>query len=1153
MANPASSKEQQGGPHLKQLFKAADILLKPPKALPANPLELLPRLKSCSKSLPKEWRKLSPEWSDEDEMEYVGDCEGQVTDEERRKKRRDELVFVVGKRCFAMIKAMQASLEKEFWPQEQRDGLEDKDFLLGTADHRLLRLMLSHTTFSYLLPLTVRYAESLPEPRQEIADTLSQALDAILKLLKTSTSPAPEAGPSSRVPTAPTAITQNLLSSHLLPVFLSTLVLAYTPSVAPETYASLRMALMQALLSLAPGHAISSLVNVLKLLVQGRKKGAKANGWVRGWPKYPETIINGLLTAQVRRPGGVKGLMENVLGDTARTDEVASIVGKRLDHIFNVLVRIPRQVTLEIYYPWLLSELFSMIPLDDTSSHHPIAYVNTACYCIQRLWRSNDFIKDWLKNKLHSPWHPKLPLTIPSNQIIEVTSWQAIWRSIQNIRLLLVHNPATPDFVDFLVGCILPPLFSLYSFLSLDVRAPKAISIAMSSENGARKRLIDDLSFLLNSWGKIVDNEMGAKRLWDLIETRNGWKIDMNDEMLDLFWREEDEGVSLMYGMQWDTDSTSDIHFFPPDIEPLGLDSDDIAEQIRVRTKSMPSPTLLCNFIKNINRPRIACQVILKALHLWRIKSSIWNKPSIDAMLHLQLTMKLMTHLGSELFVEPEQLLDWIEQTLADQANMLENEEYDQTSKLQKPLIVEVETKRANAMDISPNGNRGLVELACQLLTSTEVKNALNEKGLSIIHPIIAHLDSISELSLSSSVKTVTRETSLLLLSLQADPISDVVTVTKKTPQEKFTQAMKLVKDMAVPVRAHGLNMLRDIVFGSPYDSSLTPSILDAYIDAIEDDDSFIYLCAIKGLSSMVDALGNEVFDKLMECYVESTKTLKRSTRSDMIDRSLRLAEAVDQVVVRMGDNLGSYADKIIPVLLSIFPDRSLATAIRSSALSILTSCAKTSYSSLLPWLTDLTTSIIHLIQLESVPVSPFKPTTPYAPEKAPEPVWSKKMKSVQLVEDDLSQSEEVEEQYPPNPWIEDTDPLAFNDSKHPVLRRAAIVFLNWVFSSMTFEIMSDYPKSTIKRKDEIFFKEPLVSDRLQGETIVPELLERAETVLAYVKATDVDEVVRGHAASTEKMLMMLKSAIAIQNGRQTPTGGLEYLKERLEQLRMKR
>ncbi|KIR74471.1 hypothetical protein I310_02078 [Cryptococcus deuterogattii CA1014] len=1105
----------QGNPTLKQILKAGDILLKPPKALPSNPPELLPRLRACSKALPKEWKLSVPEWSEDDEMDHVGDNGGLEISEERKKKRRDELVFVVGKRCFAMANAMQTWLEKEFWPKEQRGGLEDKD-----------------------------------------------SLEATLKLLKVTTPPAPDAGPSSRLPASPTAITQSLLSSHLIPIFLSTLILAYTPSIPAEHYGPLRMAFLQALMSLTPGHAISSLVNVLKLLVQGRRENAKVNGWVREWPKYPEGIINGLLTAQVRRPGGVRGLMENVLGDTARTDDVTSIEGKRLDHIFNVLVRIPRQVTHEIYYPWLLSELFSMIPLDESSSHHPVAYVNTACYCIQRLWRSNPSIGEWLKNKLHSPWYPKSLFVPADGSAVEVTSWQAIQRSVQNMRLLLIHNPTSPDFVDFLVGSILPPLFSLHTFLSLSSQAPKPVLIRPAGSLTATqsRSLADDVSFILTSWGKTVEKDVGVMGLWGLVDAGKGWKPDENGVVPDFFWERLDDGVRLMSGSRGTPDIIPEIVF--PSFARDELDPDAIAQHIRDQSQATPDPTLLSKLIKDIDRPDIACQVILRALHLWRIKSAIEEEPSIEAMLHLQLTMKLMTHLGSELFTEPEQLLEWVELTLSGQADRLEDdlidEETEETN--EKPFIMEVGEEKGKGKkddDVPPDGNRGLIELACRLLSAEEVKKALSEKDLTILHPILAHLEVISELSPSSSIRLATREATLLLLSIQASANSTVSVNSKKSSKETFDKALELIRDKAVPVRAHGLNMLKDLVYQPHYDIALTPVILNTFMSSIEDDDSFVYLCAVKGLSGMVDALGSEVFEKLMDSYAGMAKELRRLNDADEVDKMLRLAEAVDQVIERTGDALGLYADKIIPVLMSIFPDTSLSTAIRSSALSLLTTCAKASYISLLPWSTDLTNSAIDLVQIESVAVSPFRPGAIQTVEKPPQPSWKgdKKPRKVQLVEDEQPEEEdEEEERTVPDPWIEDTDPLAYDDSKHPALRRAAIAFLNWVFSVITFKIMSDHSESTGLETGEILYKEqpaPGTDADLQGGGFPSGLLERAETVLGYVKNTDEDEVARGHAESAERMLGMLKASVMIRSGGAVEGSGLEDLSESLEKLKV--
>ncbi|WVQ82276.1 hypothetical protein IAT38_004404 [Cryptococcus sp. DSM 104549] len=1129
-------------PSLKQLLRAADVLLKPPAAFPSTPPEILPRLKACSKALPKEWRKNTPEWLEDDEMEHVGDNMVNGNEDERSKLRRDQLVFVAGKRCFAITKAMQLCLEKEFWPKDQRGGLEDKDFLLGTADHRLIRLLLSHTTFSYLLPLTTHYADCLPTILHKHAESLSQALEATLKLLKTTTPPAPSAGPSSHLPTAPTAITQNLLSTHLVPVFLSTLILAYTPSISADQYIQLRGAFMQAMHSLAPGHAIATLVNVLKLLVQGRREGVKPNGWVREWPKYPEGIINGLLTAQVRRPGGVRGLMENVLGDTARTDDVTSIEGKRLDHIFNVLVRIPRQVTAEIYYPWLLSELFSMIPLTDASSHHPIAYVNTACYSIQRLWASNrPLIGDWLKNKLHSPWDNK---SVPGGALGEkavAESWEAIQRSLQNTRLLLIHNPTSPEFADFLVGSILPQVFSLHVFLSKRPTTAPKISVVRRKEDPGPvqpQSLRDDVTSVLRTWGKMVEKGAGVKGIWSIVESGTGWAVDENGETN--FWESEGEGVRLMVGpaAQHEKDETANI-VLPSAVKAPKNEEQQLQELLAAHSKSMPDAPLLCGLIKDIGRPEIACQVILRALDRWRLRTAEESVPSMEDMLHLQLTMQLMTHLGAELFTEPEHMLEWVEQTLHDQTQRLEKEE--ETS-LEEALVAEISKMGASLTGggsgdaDEPDSNRGLVELACQLLSSLEAKTSLNAEELPILYPIISHLTVLSNRSPSTAIRRAAGEATLLLLTHLSTPRddSDPASQTMAT----YMQALTLYNDPVLPVRAHGLNMLKDLVSTPDFDRALLPEIVELFMEAIEDEDSFINLNAVQGLSAMVDALGKEVFETLMEIYKEGVDSLRKEwkeeeedEREDAVETVLRLGESLDQVIDKTGDALGIYANEIIPTLMAVFPDASLPTIVRTSSLSLLTTCARVSYLTVLPWTTDLAAATIDLIQIESVRVSPFKPGPMQTAELPPLPPWlGGKPKKVQLVEDDPVEEDETTEARPPMPWIVDDDPLQAQDSKHPSLRRAALVLLNWTLNVITFKIISHRTLAA----QEITLKGPVGEVEMQGGEVPWGLVDRAETVVRYVKGTDVDEVARGHAESVEKMVGTLRTAAGVTG----PLGG---------------
>ncbi|WVR07317.1 hypothetical protein IAU60_004358 [Kwoniella sp. DSM 27419] len=961
--------------------------------------------------------------------------------------------------------------------------------------------MLSHATFSYLLPLTTRYAEDLPNVSSECSSSLARTLDALLKLLKTTTPPAPAAGPSSRAPTPPTVITQALVTSHLIPIFLSTLVLAYTPSVPPEEHASLRAAFMQALLSMSPGHAISTLVNVLKLLVQGRKEGAKVHGWVRDWPKYPEGIINGLLTAQVRRPGGVRGLMENVLGETAKTDD-----GKRLDHIFNVLVRIPRQVIPEIYYPWLLSELFSMIPLADTSHHHPVAFVNTACYSIQRLWASNrPLIGDWLRNKLHSPWHPKVAPATDSEPTVVPT--EAIQRSVQNMRLLLLHNPSSPEFADFVVGPILAPLFSLYSFLAKRQQQELAvIQQRNTAPASGRKLLLEDIGVVLQIWGKEVDpaqGVQGVQGIWSIIKGREGWG-DADEDGLSHRWEVCGEGVRLVTESLDALSRLKVAHLADPP-----------------ETPHAPDAGLLCHLVKSLDRPDIACEIILKLLDMWRIRTATEKEPSTDSLHDLQLTIQMMEQLGPQLFSKPQQVLGFVERVLRDQAEaaVTDSEEDEERS-----AIEELSDGRED--DAAPDGKRGLIEVACQLLASLD--GQLDSGDLTIVHPITAHLEALSTHSPSVSIRNAAREARLLLLSHQDEPYSN-----SPDYQASYDQALGFLSDPILPVRAHGADLLVTLATSPDVPAEMIQDILHALLTALYDDDSFVYLSVIKALSTLVDKLGLEVLQLLMNEYTGLQLVLENDK---LLDMALRVAEALGQVIERAGEVLSGYA------LLRTFPSGQLPTVLRSSALSLLSTAARASPFAILPWAVELVDAILDLLQTGSVASSPFRPILGTTATPAPPlPQWGRS-KLVRLVDDEPEPEPEPGPEpstalLPPR--IIDSEPVKAHDGKHPALRRAALVALDWVIRALLFTQVGEDQETEFKMRmptsSSIATKEAESGHDVAG--LPKATLDRAETVLGYMMKTDNDEVVRQHAASAGADLQLLRTGGLDLGGIQLPAG----------------
>jgi hypothetical protein len=197
-------------------------------------------------------------------------------------------------------------------------------------------------------------------------------------------------------------------------------------------------------------------------------------------------------------------------------------------------------------------------------------------------------------------------------------------------------------------------------------------------------------------------------------------------------------------------------------------------------------------------------------------------------------------------------------------------------------------------------------------------------------------------------------------------------------------------------------------------------------------------------------------------------------------------------------------ADIIVPPLLAIYPNSKLPTILRSSSLSLLSTCAEVDHLALVPWMRELVDAALDLVQIESVASSPFRP--------APVPVEATARPRIVLIEDEEEEDAEERRQVEATPRIVDNEPTDVGDSKHPALRRSAIVFLGLLVASLIeSRVEGDSERDTPGIKITAAMPE---RTRARGD--VPGIgksgMERIRTVLGYVGATDVDEVVRAQA-----------------------------------------
>ncbi|TXT03818.1 hypothetical protein VHUM_04339 [Vanrija humicola] len=1060
-----------GTESIKTLLASATALLAPPAPLPSAPPALLERLRASSAVLPA-WRT-RPGWTEDDELEQIGDDDEASAG---RKERRDALVQLVGRRCLDILLAMQAQLAKEFWPAEFKDGMGDKDFLLGTADLRTMRLMLSHAVASLLLPLTLAYVIGLPQ-RAALDPRLPAAVNDLLSLLET---PAPPAGGSHARVAHSTAITLALAHSQLAPLVLAAVTLGWTPTVPPPTHAALRSRFVSALASFAPSQAMSALSAALQTIQAGKRKPPR--GWARVWPAYVEGAIGTLLSGQVQRPGGVRAVMENVFGEAGNMAGPEAVEGSKLDQIAGLLSRVPKSVPAEVYIPKLLTTLFDLIAPESAS--HPMVYTHAASYVVHHLWQTSPLAVEWLRARLHAPWLPQNPLP---GVVVSAEQVEAVARSMAQ---LVLHAPPSPDFTDFVVGPILPPLFALHSKLNPAVGAG-SIQKAAAPAPG----LAADVRLLLSSWGKVVPQDKGVAGVWSIIVGGRGWPpLDDGEE---LSWSVKGGRGEIVFGYP-DAPQASVSTSMDVDGDGDALQSFELS----------PDPSALVGLLKSFDRPDVASDIFLKVLDEWRVRANADDQDPLKSLLLLRITLAMMDSLGEKLLADPDHVLAFVEGVLGDEVNALQEKAAEK-----KPLIQEVDADEP-LPELTAEGveKMGMVETAISLLlASLEANEKLNFTTAPILHPISNHLEALAGSQLSR-VRQLAREAQLVLLVRRSTTLTaqdGTVSPTVAT----YRRALTLVSDPILPVRAHGLVLLRDLVLSKDYDTALTPSILDVYMQAIQDKDSYIYLNAVKGVAAMAETLGKDIFKTLVRLYREGGDGVS----GDALDKALRIGEALGLVIRRAGKAFVANAGIVVPVLLSTFANAKLPVILRTSALSLLSTCAEVDHLALLPWADELASAAVDLVQIESVASSPFRPETAAQPEPT---------RKVVLIDD-----EEPEEEAPKEtgPRIVDDEPTA-QDSKHPALRRAAVVFLGLLVASLIeaagegdaaaaapgeFQLRLPNSGSSITPAR--------AAPRPSPPSLAEPVLERAGTVLRYVAHTDDDEVVRGQASEVVALVERLR------------------------------
>ncbi|KAJ7682824.1 hypothetical protein DFH06DRAFT_306273 [Mycena polygramma] len=729
---------------------------------------------------------------------------------------------------------------------------------------------------------------------------------------------------------------------------------------------------------------------------------------VKPCPPHAHKSCASLLSKQLLRPEGVRGLCAAVFGEDA--DEVQL---EKIEHVARVLTTSPANMSAELYFPIITPRILELL-----SDRAPSAYRRAAAFSISRMLATP--ASSAVLSFLHPPLLSVNPATSPR-------------AALSIIMMIVTNTDPSPTLISILLSPIVSALYSLLYHLD-----------QVKTSDPSLKEL---LRGLLGTWGRVVGATEALAILWSIIDGQGGeWRVDLDGQITRLEKSDKPTPLSLLTPADDDIDLDTNIFDLFPD------------------------PAHFVRFLKSIQRTDISSDLFVRLLESYRDSKSWKDEDPTRTLLYLQLVVQMQTQLSdgpSTVLGKPTHILSFVRHALESRGPELEPKKPANTNPFQLDLD---ESDEGDSDDDTPGADiispdDEMVETSVNLLLAVlEANEDLSARTAPVLDEIFSLLEPLA-LSGSTSVQPLAREARMVLTARLASTSAPKRSARDdNNTQEIYQKALKLLQDPILPVRAHGLLLLRQLV--SPLksrraqmsDPALIPAILSIFLQSVQDDDSYMFLNAVQGLAAMVDTYGKDVLRGLAKEYSQGLEGLGASmiTQHDM-DIRIRVGEALASVIKRCGSALPAFIDILVPPLFNVVRSSQAPTTLRTSALSLLAECENTCSLALTPYVTDLSEAMVDLLQIETSSTTPTE--------------------------------------------SEDTNPISA-DPKLPPFRRAALHFLGLLIRETTKQI---YDASQIEFSNRLF--------------------KRMRTTLAYVSATDGDMVVRVMAREVGEGLSELEEA----------------------------
>ncbi|KAI9836473.1 MAG: hypothetical protein M1819_001505 [Sarea resinae] len=475
----------------------------------------------------------------------------------------------------------------------------------------------------------------------------------------------------------------------------------------------------------------------------------------------------------------------------------------------------------------------------------------------------------------------------------------------------------------------------LVSESDLNLALTRLATLITSHPNPAlAKRLLSRLMlplWSLRCFSRKMGNSTWCERASSLLETY--FKVSADAEQLGKFARQLlwDGRPSWEYastkGGGVEIRRTSDKTTAPKNmVEYVESIDDRVDEFLRLTQSGAVDDERLGAFFLGITRRwLLGMEETSPSQHVLEPASQNSTQDPAQMLVDAKIVQKMLEQQKEKLANNPTQIFELVKQLLS---TFVENQNarFQRRSNLQNPSLSSLGNIAREATEEDPGGAgeagsedepTDMASIALSLLSTilSSPDLSLTEEDtrvLSSIEPSLSYLSS-SNNSIPSSLSMAAMNLSSLLTLQASIPSTTSSSLKASDIEDRKTHQLALtyLTDALPPVRAQGLSLLTALISSrSPVLDVPATTIL--LLSLLQDDDEFIYLNAVKALGELSQKHSRTIVKNLVSRYVDREEELGLDQRLRLGEALLKTAESLGEALV--GDTATTLAEGMIAV-----------------------------------------------------------------------------------------------------------------------------------------------------------------------------------------------------------------------------------------------